>query len=167
MLVRRTSMKVSITPASAVAASTTRLRFLVVITLLLISVPACGTARSDGAGPNDGVDPPGEGGSITVRVSYQKGGPVYTEGAVTVVNLVDAAGEQQEPVDGPSENIRVFEDLPRGEYRLVGGVRPCDANCGMLDPLTDTCSAQVPVKSHPVRVELLVQPGSPCRISLH
>lgn len=160
-------MKVSITPAGAVAAPTTCLRFLAVITLLLISVSACGTARSDGAGPNDGADPPGDGGSITVSVTYQEDGPVYTEGAVTVVNLLDAAGEEQEPVDESSENIRVFEELPRGEYRLVGGVRPCDANCGTLDPLTDTCSAQVPVENHPVRVGLWVQPGSPCRISLH
>jgi len=164
--VRRTGMRVAITPAGVTAVPAILLQFLV-ITLPLISLSACGTARSDGAGPDNAVDLPSNGGSITVSVTYQKGGPVYTEGAVTVVNLLDAAGEQQEPADGSSENTRVFGDLPRGEYRLVGGVRPCDANCGMLDPLTDTCSAQVPVESHPVRVELLVLPGSPCRITVH
>lgn len=106
------------TPPGVVDALSILLRWLTVA-VLLVGLAERGAAPRDGTGPRSGADPTG--GSITVRVTYQNGGPVYVEGAVTVLKLLDTAGHQLEPTDGPSENIRVFENLPRGEYRLVGG----------------------------------------------
>ena len=50
-----------------------------------------------------------------------------------------------------------FRDLVAGTYRLEPALRPCDGNCGYLDPRLDDCSGTVRVvRAVRVRVDFAV-----------
>ena len=56
--------------------------------------------------------------------------------------------------------------LDPGAYRLVSFQRPCDGNCGIVDPPTDRCSGDIDAKAD-ARVEATVRlsPGDGCTIA--
>ncbi len=95
--------------------------------------------------------------TATVRVSLETArSPVYIEGFKWYAGL---APDAPALVDGDSV---VFERRP-GRYALTSYVRPCDGNCGLLDPPTGRCSGTVAIPGD-AAVAVLVTPGSPCRI---
>jgi D-alanyl-D-alanine dipeptidase len=56
--------------------------------------------------------------------------------------------------------------LPPGRYRVISYQRPCDGNCGLLDPPTDRCVRPIRVLSGGLtEVAVSVRPGRGCRMS--
>ena len=81
-------------------------------------------------------------------------GPVFIEGSHTHVRLVDAGGHtiaRNTLRGGPPAPI-FRRDLPRGTYRLVTAERPCDGNCGTLDPPVDGTRCTLDVEVRPSSV---------------
>ena len=55
--------------------------------------------------------------------------------------------------------------LDPGSYRLVSFQRPCDGNCGYLDPPTDQCSRGIEAKAGAlVEATVRLSPGDGCTI---
>lgn len=93
------------------------------------------------------------------------GGAVYIEGSYSYVRLEQ--GEKnvvQVRLKGgktPETTLR----LDPGSYRLVSYQRPCDGNCGYLDPPTDQCSREIEAKAGAlVEAWVRLSPGDGCTI---
>jgi hypothetical protein len=75
--------------------------------------------------------------------------PIYTEGSLAFLRLervdtgeVLARGRAGNGADGEP----LFDSVVApGRYRLVSHQRPCDGNCGYLDPPVDGCETTVSV----------------------
>jgi hypothetical protein len=103
--------------------------------------------------------------TLLVRTTYDAGHPwiVYREGAMAEIILRDDAGQVVDRrIVRPGRPVE-FRDLPAGDYRLEPALRPCDGNCGYLDPRMDDCRATVAVtRSVRVRVDFAV--GDSCTL---
>src|ERR671937_1051484 len=65
---------------------------------------------------------------------------MYTEGSYSYVR-VERDGDKVVQVRLSDERTpRATVRLDPGSYRLVSFQRPCDGNCGILDPPTDECA---------------------------
>jgi hypothetical protein len=85
--------------------------------------------------------------SLTIEstVLPSRGGGFYTEGALVEVTLRSAGGHRIATKRAEEGRPIVFRGLDPGRYTVEPGLRPCDGNCGLLDPRTDTCTDQVDV----------------------
>ena len=95
------------------------------------------------------------------------GAQFYIEGSIGYVRIRSKAGRlvASNTFAGGRRELR-FKLRP-GVYRLVSFQRPCDGNCGYLDPPTDRCSRLIRIRrmeSLSVRIE--ISPGNGCTIRL-
>jgi hypothetical protein len=113
-----------------------------VLATAALTASACGGGSSRPTPEGD----PAQGHAFTVRTHLRPGahGAMFTEGAVPEIRLVSAGGRTFTPVHDHATTA-VFRDLPAGRYRLTAALRPCDGNCGYLDPATGSCSTVVRV----------------------
>jgi hypothetical protein len=133
-------------------------------TALVAALSGCGSQTDDPAGSGGPAtqivqQAPA---TLTVATSLSTDGPMhYTEGALVHMVLRDADGNI---ADGgtkwPGKRF-VFDGLDPGTYVLEPALRPCDGNCGYLDPPTDSCRDTLTIDGDlSVRVEFTV--GDPC-----
>jgi hypothetical protein len=117
---------------------------------------ACTSA--DTGGPL-GPDP---GSTVSVRAAVRTG-VIFDEGSLSEIRLVAPDGTVLRPRKDHTDNA-VFAGLATGTYQLRAALRPCDANCGYLDPPVFACSAPVRVEDdRDFRVTWVA--ASACRIS--
>jgi hypothetical protein len=102
-----------------------------------------------------------------LRVTQSFVGSVhYIEGSIGYVRIENHAGRRLSQKTFRNTAELRFALLP-GSYRLVSFQRPCDGNCGYLDPPTDRCARVFRVRAHEsVSARVLVSPGSGCTIEL-
>lgn len=145
------------------------MRNLVVIALASLAVAACGGTPS--ADPGGTTEP--EAISVRVRQLYDVSGGVYVEGTYSYVRIDELDGDTvvEKKLDDPTQrDDRTFVStttlsLDPGTYRLVSYQRPCDGNCGYLDPPTDRCAREIVVEAGtPLAVTISLQPGEGCTI---
>jgi hypothetical protein len=109
----------------------------------------------------------GPGGSGRVRLLQEEDmqGGVYIEGYVASARVTRPDGTPMFEVTVPYKQP-VVRDLPPGSYRLAFSVRPCDANCGNLDGVSERCQSSFRVEAGQVTsLRALVGPNVGCRIS--
>jgi hypothetical protein len=83
--------------------------------------------------------------TLTVATSLSTDGPMYIEGALAQIVLRDEGGAVVDrATKWPGKPI-VFDGLEPGSYSLEPALRPCDGNCGYLDPPTDSCRRMLTV----------------------
>jgi hypothetical protein len=91
-------------------------------------------------------------------------GSLYFEGSYSYVR-VERDGHEIAKVK--LENSRGELRLNAGSYRLVSFQRPCDGNCGYLDPPMDQCDLPVEVEANQVvTATVRLSPGKGCTIAL-
>jgi hypothetical protein len=99
--------------------------------------------------------------TLTVATSLTSDGPMYTEGALARLVLRDADGNVVATTTKWPGKQFVFDGLTPGKYVLEPALRPCDGNCGYLDPPTDSCRESFTIDGDlSIRVEFTV--GDPC-----
>ncbi len=105
--------------------------------VLLLAALAAGCGEGEPAGS----------GRLVVDKSLS-GGPSYMEGSLTELTVRDEDGRpvararQAQSGGGPL----LDRTLPAGTYRLISHERPCQGNCGLLDPPAARCEAEVEVR---------------------
>jgi hypothetical protein len=124
---------------------------------LALFAPACGATSEpaqEGGGPVD----------VRVRQVLDPSKGLYIEGSYSYVRVERPDGE--EVLKERLEGERILLRLVPGEYRLISFQRPCDANCGFLDPPTDRCEGLIMVRraAEPLNVVVTVSPGEGCTI---
>jgi hypothetical protein len=135
-----------------------------------IVVAACGGTET--TGPAD-TRPQGP---ATVRVEqlYDTSDGMYVEGAYSYVRIEDTNGNELvekrlDDSDGGDDVTLVSTttlSLDPGTYRLVSYQRPCDGNCGYLDPPADRCAREITVEpGTPLEVTINVRPAEGCAIA--
>jgi hypothetical protein len=128
----------------------------------LMLLASCGNREPVPQGP--AVDPAGQ---VTLTahttISPGPGGEMFTEGAVPEVRLTASDGTVIEPRRDHVDDA-VFPGIAPGRYRLTAALRPCDGNCGYLDPPTTPCSARVRVTDDQ-EVTVSWRVGQPCQVT--
>ena len=101
-------------------------------------------------------------GTLKVTHKTDTSGPMYIEGAIYYLRT-ERLGRATTRKLGSTTTIR----LAPGRYRLRSWARPCDGNCGYLDPPTDRCTATVRVRTgRTTRIRITARAGSACKIAL-
>ena len=85
-----------------------------------------------------------------LRVTQHQLSCCYTEGQVSFLTIRDAGGtefaaRQFQALGDVYPAIEI--DLPVGSYLVESYQRPCDGNCGFLDPPTDQCSQTLDIQA--------------------
>jgi hypothetical protein len=123
---------------------------------------ACGPEERPSAGDRQG--------RLVVHKALAAG-PIFIEGSVTHVRLVHRDGKVV--LDGlrPAGSVDVplvDRAVPPGTYRLTAVERPCDGNCGTLDPpvATTRCRVKVIVSAaRTTRVKIVLRRGQASALS--
>lgn len=93
------------------------------------------------------------------------GGSLYIEGSYSYVRVEQ---DEKKVVQVRLKGRKTLETkvlLQPGFYRLVSFQRPCDGNCGLLDPPTDRCSSEIEAKAGAlVEATVRLSPGEGCTI---
>jgi hypothetical protein len=93
-----------------------------------------------------------------------KPGSLYIEGSFSYLR---AEQDGREVAKVKLEDSQAALRLAPGSYRLVSFQRPCDGNCGILDPPTDQCDLPVEVRPEEViTATITLSPGKGCTIEL-
>ena len=129
--------------------------------LICLLAPACGTVSAETGGEPRAV--------ATVEVHQTLGdGPMYIEGSVPHVRIVDAEGAVLIDRDLPQWRLDeplLTETLPAGTYRILTHQRPCEGNCAHLDPPTDRCETTFRAAAgQRVQLEIRLKAGQGCTI---
>jgi D-alanyl-D-alanine dipeptidase len=122
-----------------------------------------GAASLLGVGPSAAI---GASGMLSVQQRFDLSGGVYPEGSISYLRVRKRGRVVFErSAMGEARFRRRFR---AGLYRVVSFQRPCDGNCGVLDPPTDRCSRRVRVfAGQRTRVRVVTRPGRGCRIRVH
>jgi hypothetical protein len=102
------------------------------LSLLFVSAMTNGQASQDAAA------------RATLMLSTNGRGPMYIEGAIQFYRVLSTEGKKIKEGEVSSKSPSV--ELEPGSYELVSYVRPCDGNCGLLDPPADECRAKFSIK---------------------
>ena len=106
------------------------------LTILLVAVGVAGCHDSSSKD---------EGQPVVVRVQYAPKAPVFIEGAVTQLALVTRSGSTKATKQANTTVPVLLGAVDPGRYILRATVRPCNANCGHLDPPAFRCRGPVVV----------------------
>lgn len=123
---------------------------------------------------------PPQGGSealLHVQVIPEPGPLLYTEGAVTYVQVLRGDEVLVERGFLPGQPAVLQASLLAGDYRLQSFLRPCEGACpaepppantpGLLDPPVDHCEAEVSVApGEGVEATVTLRPGADCSTEL-
>jgi hypothetical protein len=135
----------------------------VMAALLLTALLVTGCGADDGE-PAVAID---SAASVTLTVSPSLAGPriYYTEGAVQELRLLASDGSEMPPDGDSAQDSTTWSDLAQGDYALKAAIRPCDGNCGYLDPPTDQCEQHLSI-NRDTEVTVEFRYGHGCRIKL-
>ena len=103
--------------------------------------------------------------TLTVT-THQRVGPdgmMYIEGALPQVELVTEDGHRIK-AEADRKGTFTFDDLVPGTYVIDAALRPCDGNCGYLDPPTDACKTSLRIDRDATAAARWVI-GHPCHLS--
>jgi hypothetical protein len=136
------------------------MRSLLVLALLMaLASSGCGEADTQQAPPTSAT--------LSVRQVLDTSGKLYIEGSLGYVRLVDAGGSTAFEKQLDPEKLAVSREIPAGEYVLQSWQRPCDGNCGYLDPPTDRCDARLTLApDSDMHVMITLRPADGCEMTV-
>jgi D-alanyl-D-alanine dipeptidase len=107
-------------------------------------------------------------GTLDLRQSLDRSRGLYVEGSISYVRVRGVRGKLVVAKRVNRPRFRMQRRLAPGRYKVISYQRPCDGNCGTLDPPTDRCARHVQVLSGGLtQVAVRVRPGRRCRMSRH
>jgi hypothetical protein len=120
-------------------------RRVVGLAVAFLVVAACGQRAATTSEKSPGTEPPGK-----LRVTQHQTECCYTEGQISFLIVRDSSGKEVAAREFQAINP-IFPalqvDLPAGRYQVESYQRPCEGNCGSLDPPADRCEAEVNLRA--------------------
>jgi hypothetical protein len=138
------------------------MRLLVATIVIGLALAVAGVARSP-------AEVPAPNGSLVVREHQLPADGIYTEGYVSFLHVRDeATGEIVIRKRFNTGKVHLRTELPPGApYRVTRFIRPCDGNCGYLDPPTERCRQSLVLQpGSSVLATVRTRVGDPCEIRL-
>jgi hypothetical protein len=134
-----------------------RARPLFVVALVLLAA-SCARASVPSSGPTP------SNGLLVVTQEMARDGGVYIEGYVPFVTVTQ---DGQEVFSSRMKlDQALSHELSAGSYELTFTVRGCDANCGYLDPPSETCTKTFALEAgQTVRSHVVERPSQGCSIA--
>jgi hypothetical protein len=144
----------------------TTTRIAGVLITLGLALALAGAVRTPAA-PYDPAD-----GALAVREHQLPSDGIYIEGYVAFLRVRsldvpsgDVAISRRFDVADPRVHLQTR--LMPGTYRLIRFVRPCDGNCGYLDPKTERCAATLGITAgDAARATVRTRVGHRCKIRI-
>ena len=104
-------------------------------------------------------------GKLIVSERQLESNVIYTEGYVSFLRVREAGSGDAAVKRRFNRKVRLRAELPAGRYRVIRFIRPCDGNCGFLDPRTERCSAPVEVTAGGrTKVVIRTKAGADCEV---
>ncbi len=129
--------------------------------LAIASCGAIGVAAAPGAGGGVGA------GKLRVREHRLPSDVIYTEGYVSFLRIREAGSGRAVVKRRFAGRVHTRTKLTPGRYRVIRFIRPCDGNCGFLDPRTERCAAAVDVGADgATKVVIRTRTGSDCKVQV-
>ena len=88
-----------------------------------------------------------EPGTLDLRQSFDHSRGLYVEGSFSYVRVRGVRGKLAVARRSSRPRFRMLRRLAPGRYTVINYQRPCDGNCGTLDPPTDRCARRVRILS--------------------
>ena len=105
-------------------------------------------------------------GTLDLRQSLDRSRGLYVEGSISYVRVRGIRGKLVVAKRSGRPRFRMQRRLSPGRYRVISYQRPCDGNCGTLDPPTDRCAREIRILSGGLtEVAVRVRPGRRCTMS--
>ena len=105
-------------------------------------------------------------GTLDLRQSFDHSRGLYVEGSFSYVRVRGVRGKLVVGKRSSRPRFRMRRRLAPGRYTVIDYQRPCDGNCGTLDPPTDRCARRVRILSGGLtEVAVRVRPGRRCTMS--
>ena len=101
---------------------------------------------------------------VVVRVQYPPKKPAFIEGSVTQFRLVSRGGSTKATNEARTDVPVLLGSVDPGRYTLHAAVRPCDGNCGNLDPTAFRCRGPVVVPDVGDARVIVTVHSSHCRV---
>ena len=128
-----------------------RSRYGIAVVAALVALPASADAAP---------------GTLDLRQSLDRSRGLYVEGSISYVRVRGIRGKLVVAKRSGRPRFRMQRRLSPGRYRVISYQRPCDGNCGTLDPPTDRCAREIRVLSGGLtEVAVRVRPGRRCTMS--
>jgi hypothetical protein len=106
-----------------------------IVCALALFAAACGSDAPAAAAP----------GRLVVQKTFAAARPLFIEGSVTHLRIVGEDGAVV--VDEVRHGRPLFDQtLPAGAYTVQTVERPCDGNCGYLDPPVESTRCELAVR---------------------
>jgi hypothetical protein len=102
--------------------------------------------------------------SLNIEQVLDTSGPMFIEGYLWSLEIVDADGNQVFKDD--LEGMKHAEELPAGSYTIRSAMKPCVGNCGYADPPQNECELDIDVVAPSTEVEISQAADRACRIAV-
>ncbi|MFN8051202.1 MAG: hypothetical protein U0Q22_07205 [Acidimicrobiales bacterium] len=150
----------------------TRPLVLTLVAAFALVLAGCGdeaVRTADGAATTTSAAPTTRAGGARLRLSQHQTGCCYTEGQISTAILRGPDGDEVVNTTFMARAMVVpvlDRRLEPGTYEVESYQRPCDGNCGFLDPPTDRCVEHVTLAAdETVFLTASFAPGSGCTIT--
>jgi hypothetical protein len=137
------------------------MRLALLVLALATAVVAAGCGASDET-TSPAAAP--ETASLTIEQVLDTSGPMFIEGYLWSLEIVDADGNQvfKDDIEGTEHT----EELPVGTYTIKSAMKPCSGNCGYTDDQVNSCELEVDVAAPATAVEISQAADRPCTIDV-
>lgn len=102
--------------------------------------------------------------SLTIEQVLDTSGPMFIEGYLWSLEIVDADGNQV--FEDDLEGMTHTEELPAGSYTIKSAMKPCSGNCGYTDAPVNECELELEVAAPATAVEVSQAADRPCTIAV-
>ena len=117
------------------------------IAVVALTAAGCGGSDEIEAPRTAAVEPS----RLVIHESHVTDGPIYIEGSISFLGVdLASAGDRPDAtqVEPTGTGAVIYDELlVPDKYRVVSYQRPCDGNCGYLDPPTERCRHDLVIES--------------------
>jgi hypothetical protein len=134
--------------------------------LLVLALALAALASGCGASDEPATAPEAapESASLTIEQVLDTDGPMFIEGYLWSLEIVDADGNQI--FEDDLEGMTHTEELPAGSYTIKSAMKPCSGNCGYTDEPVNMCELEIDVAAPATAVEVSQAADRPCTIAV-
>ena len=139
------------------------MRLVALAFVLALALAASGCGAADEAADTTPEAAP-ENASLNVEQVLDTSGPMFIEGYLWALEIVDADGTTV--FEDDLEGMEHAEELPAGTYTVRSAMKPCMGNCGYVDPPVNECEEEIELVAPSTSVEISQAANRACTITV-
>lgn len=141
----------------------TAMRLVALAFVLALALAASGCGAVEEAADTTPAAAP-ENASLEIEQVLDTSGPMFVEGYLWSLEIVDADGTSVFKDD--LEGMEHAEELPAGTYTVKSAMKPCEGNCGYTDAPINECEQEIDLVAPSTAVEVSQAANRACTITV-